>query len=99
MSRHLQILPPEYKSTARPRTVEESHAALRAELERLRSELKRVEGVSAFKGEALLYAVRFFEDVLRENQPQSIGQLKRLVSRLKGAVDRDQGLAGMMRCG
>jgi ABC-type transporter Mla subunit MlaD len=89
VARHIQLLPPEYKSTARPRTIEDSHAAL--ELERLRSELKRLEGVSAFKDEALLHAIRFFEGVLRENQPQSIGQLKRLVSRLKGAIDRECG--------
>ena len=91
MPRRLQHLPPEYKSTARPRTIEDTHAALCAELERLRLELKRLHGVSAFKDEALLYAVRFFEDVLRENQPQSIGQLKRLVSRLKGAIDHECG--------
>ena len=91
MARHLHLLPPEYKSTARPRTIEDTHAALCAELERLRLELKRLQGVMAFKDEALLYAVRFFEDVLRQNQPQSIAQLKRLVSRLKGAVDRDHG--------
>ena len=91
MPRRLQLLPSEYKSTARPRTIEDTHAALCAELERLRLELKRLQGVMGFKDQALLYAVRFFEDILRENQPQSIGQLKRLVSRLKGAVDRDQG--------
>jgi hypothetical protein len=89
--RHLQILPPEYKSTARPRTIEDSNAALCVELQRLRSEVKRLEGISAFKDETLVYAARFVEDILRTNQQQSIQQLKRLVSRLKGAVDRDQG--------
>lgn len=91
MARHLQLLPPEYKSTARPRTIEDSNAALCTEVGRLRSEVKRLEGVSTFKDEVLLYAARLLEDVLRTNRPQSIGQLKRLVSRLKGAADRDRG--------
>jgi hypothetical protein len=91
VARYIQILPPEYRSTARPRTIEDSHAALCTELQRLRSEVKRLEGVAAFKDESLRYAVRFFEDLLRENKPQKIDQVKRLVSRLKGAIDRECG--------
>jgi hypothetical protein len=89
--RQIHLLPPEYKSSVRPRTVEDQHAALCTELEHLRAEIKRLEGVISFKDEKLIDTARFFEDVLRENKPQSIERIKRLVSQLKGAVERYRG--------
>ena len=91
MPRQIHLLSPEYRSTARPRTAEDRHAALCRELEHLRSELKRLRGVISFKDETLLYTARFFEDILRENKPQSIERVKRLISQLKRAVDRERG--------
>ena len=91
MARLVHLLPPEYKSTVRHRTVADAHAALAAELGRLRSEIKRLESVVKFKDGVLLHTARFFEDVLRENKPQSIDRMKRLISQLKGAADREQG--------
>ena len=91
MTRKIHVLPPEYKSVARPRTIEDQHAALCAELEHLRAEIKRLEGVISFKDEKLIDTARFFEDILRENKPQSIERVKRFVSQLKGAADRYRG--------
>ena len=91
MARQIQLLPAEYKSSIRPRTVEDHHAALCRELEHLRAENKRLEGLIAFKDEKLLDTARFLEDVLRENKPQSIDGIKRRISQLKGAVDRERG--------
>ena len=91
MPRQVHILHPEYKASLQPRTVEERHRALVAELSYLRSELKRLEAVIKFKDGVLLDQVHFYEAILRENQPQSIEGLKRRISRLKGAIDREQG--------
>ncbi len=91
MARRIHILPAEYRATVRSRTVADSHAALCNELEHLRAEIKRLDSLNIFKDEKLLDAARFLEDVLRHNKPQSIGQLKRLISRLKGAANREQG--------
>lgn len=91
MSRRIQILPANYKSDVRPRTDEDRQLALCNELQHLRQEIKRLRGLNAFKDDKLLYAARFLEDVLRENKPQSIEFIKRLISQLKGAVDRIQG--------
>lgn len=90
MARQIQLLPAGYKSSIRPRT-EDHHAALCRELEYLRAELKRLEGLIVFKDETLLDTARFFEDVLRENKPQSIDGIKRRISQLKGAADRERG--------
>ena len=91
MARRIQILPPEYKAASQPRTVEERHRSLVAELSYLRSELKRLQGIIKFKDGVLLDQVHFFEAVLRDNGQQSIEGLKRRISRLKGAMDREQG--------
>jgi hypothetical protein len=91
VARRIHLLPPEYKSSFRPRTVEDRHAALCTELEHLRAEIKRLQGLISFKDERLLDTARFFEDILRENKPQSIDRVKRLISQLKGAVDRYRG--------
>ncbi len=91
MSRRIQLLPPEYKATVQHRTVEDNHRALCSELARLHAEIKRLESVIKFKDGVLIYAARFFEDVLRDNEFQSIDRLKRLISQLKGAADREQG--------
>jgi hypothetical protein len=91
MPRRIQLLPVQYKASFQPRTVEEHHLALCTELEHLRAEIKRLEGLVSFKDEKLLDTARFFEDVLRENKPQSIDRIKRLISQLKGAADRYRG--------
>jgi len=91
VAREIQLLPASYRSTVKHDTVEAQHAAMCRELEHLRSEIKRLQGLIAFKDEKLLYTVRFFEDVLRENKPQSIDFVKRLISQLKGAAERQQG--------
>jgi hypothetical protein len=87
----IQILHPEYKAESKPRTVEERNQALVSELAYLRSEVKRLESVIKFKDGVLLDQVHFFEEVLRENKHQSIEGLKRRISQLKGAMDREQG--------
>lgn len=91
MNGRIHLLPPEYKATVRHRTVEDAHAAMCTELAHLRAEIKRLEAIVKFKDGVLLHAARFFEDVLRENKPQSIDRVKRLISQLKGASDREQG--------
>lgn len=91
MAREIQLLPPTYRSAVKHETLEGRHAALCCELEQLRAEIKRLEKVSEFKSGVLLDTARFFEEILRNNNPQSIEGLKRLVSRLKGAADRQQG--------
>jgi hypothetical protein len=90
----VHLLPREYKAASRSRTVEDRNRSLISELGYLRGELRRLRGVIAFKDQTLLSTARFFEDILRENKPQSIEGLKRWVSRLKGAVDREQGGLG-----
>ena len=91
MARKIQILPAQYRSTVRARTVEDRHAALVSELSHLRAELKRLEGVIKFKDDMLLRTAVFFENILRSNEPQSIDGIKRLISQLKGAANREQG--------
>lgn len=91
MARTIRILPSNYKSVVQPRTVEEHHAALCNELQYLREENKRLRSLITFKDGVLLYAARFFEDLLRSNEEQSIDFVKRLISQLKGAADRQQG--------
>ena len=91
MARQVQLLHPEYRSGAQPRTVEDRNRALAAELGHLRAEVKRLESIIKFKDGVLLDQVRFFETILRENEHQSIEGLKRRISQLKGAVDREQG--------
>jgi hypothetical protein len=91
VARRIQFLPPEYKPTVRHRTAEDRRAALCRELEYLRSEIKRLKGLIAFKDEALLDQARFLEEVLANNKRQSIEGLKRRISRVKGAADREQG--------
>jgi len=54
VARRIQLLPAEYKSSIRPRTVKDHHAALCRELEHLRAEIKRLEGLVSFKDEKLL---------------------------------------------
>jgi hypothetical protein len=71
--------------------VEDRHRALVAELSHLRSELKRLQSIIKFKDGVLLDQVHFFESVLRENGYQSIEGLKRRISQIKGAMDREQG--------
>ena len=73
----IQILPPQYKASIQPRT---EILAFCNELAHLRAEIKRLEGLMAFKDEKLVDTARFFEDVLRENKPQSIDRIKRLIS-------------------
>lgn len=90
-AKQIYFLPQEYKRPVRVRTAEDRQAALCNELEYLRSENKRLTGLIAFKDEKLLYVIRFLEDVLRQNKPQSMDFIKRLISRLKGAVDRERG--------
>jgi hypothetical protein len=87
----IQILPPQYKASIQPRTDEERILAFCNELAHLRAEIKRLEGLIAFKDEKLVDTARFFEDVLRENKPQSVDHIKRLISQLKGAADRYRG--------
>ena len=91
MPRRIQLLPSQYKASIQPRTIEERHLAFCTELAHLRAEVKRLEGLISFKDEKLLDTARFFEDVLRENKPQSIERIKRLISQLKGAADRYRG--------
>jgi len=91
VARSIRLLPTEYKSVARLRTVEDRHAALCSELGHLRAEVKRLEGVIKFKDDVISDQVRFLEGVLRENKEQSIEGMKRRISRLKGALDREQG--------
>lgn len=91
MPRKIHLLPPEYRSTVRQYTAEDRHAALCRELEYLRSEVKRLESLIRFKDLTLLRTAGFFEEILRDNTPQSIEGLKRRISQLKGAVDREQG--------
>ncbi len=90
-AKQIYFLPREYKRPVTARTAEDRQAALCNELEYLRSENKRLTGLIAFKDEKLLDVVRFFEEVLRENKPQNIDFIKRLISRLKGAIDRERG--------
>jgi hypothetical protein len=91
MPRRIQILPSQYKASIQPRTIEERNVAFCTELAHLRAEIKRLEGLIAFKDETLIHTARFFEDLLRENEPQSIDRIKRLISQLKGAADRYRG--------
>jgi hypothetical protein len=63
MPRRIQILPPEYKSTAQPRTLEDRHAMLCNELGHLRAEIKRLEGLIKYKDGFLLFTAEFFEEI------------------------------------
>ena len=87
----IHLLPTEYKAAVRPVTAEDRHFALCRELEYLRSEIKRLRGVNSFKDETLLYMARLLEDQLREPKPLTIERVNRLISQLKGAVDRERG--------
>jgi len=91
MARRIHLLPPEYKTSVRPVTAEDRHFALCRELEYLRSEIKRLKGINSFKNEMLLYMARLLEDQLREPEPLTFERVKRLISQLKGAVDRERG--------
>ena len=61
------------------------------ELGHLKSEIKRLKSIIAFKDRTLLYEVRFLEEVIRDGKPQTMLALRRRISRLKGALDREQG--------
>jgi hypothetical protein len=91
VAQKIHLLPPQYKPSFRPVTLEDRHAALCRELEYLRSEIKRLKGVNSFKNETLLSMAGILEDQLREPKPLTIERVKRLISQLKGAVDREQG--------
>ena len=89
--KQIYLLPEEYRRPRIRQSGRDREAVLSVELKRLQDEVKRLESLIAFKNGVLLYAVAYFEDVLADNNPQSVEGLRRMVSLLKGAVARIQG--------
>ena len=89
--KHVYLLPEEYRQPPVPQSAEDREAMLRVELKHLQGDIKRLEGIIAFKNGVLLWVAGYFEGVLTDNNPQSVEGMKRMVSRIKGAVDRQQG--------
>ena len=90
-AKQIYLLPPAYKQKVIPRSAEDRDRMHEAEIQYLQDEIKRLEGVVAFKNGVLLYVADYFEGVLANNNPQSFEQIKRMVSQLKGAAARYRG--------
>jgi hypothetical protein len=73
------------------RSAKDRALLLGVEVKHLQGEVKRLEGIIAFKNGVLLWVAAYFEGVLADNNPQSVEGMKRMLSRIKGAVDRQQG--------